>query len=55
MKGNTTLLESLLPTSTDNQEWIFNTKGHHSVRTESRVIVFLCTSSDGAVHLYKIS
>ena len=41
---------------TDNQKRIYSTKGHHSVKTEYRVIVlFLYTSSDGAVYLYKIS
>ena len=59
VEGNTTLLEliqwlkSPLCSSTDNQKWIFNTKGQHSVKTKSRIIV-LCTSSDGAGYLYKI-
>ena len=36
---------------TENQKRIYSTKGHHSVKTECRVIVlFLCTSSDGAVY-----
>ena len=40
----------------DNQKRIYITKGYHSVITEVRVIVlFLCTSSDEAVYLYKIS
>ena len=35
---------------------ICSTKGHHSVKTECRVsVLFLCTSSDEAVYLYKIS
>ena len=33
-----------------------NTKGNNSVKTESRVMVlFLCTLSDGALYLYKLS
>ena len=43
-------------TMADNQKRIYSTKGHHSVKSECRVIVlFLCTSSDEAVYLYKIS
>ena len=42
-------------TTADNQKRIYSTKGHHSVKTECRVIVlFLCTTSDEAVYLYKI-
>ena len=38
----------------DNQKRIYSTKRHHSVKTECRVIVlFLCTSSDEAMYLYK--
>ena len=59
MKGNTTLLqlkESSICTTADNQKRIYSSKGHHLVKTECRVIVlFLCTSSDEAVYLYKIS
>ena len=35
---------------------IYSTKGYHSVKTACRVVdLFLCTLSDGAVYLYKIS
>ena len=38
----------------DNQKRIYSIKGHHSVKTECKVIVlFLCKSSYEAVHLYK--
>ena len=41
--------------SIDNQKWIFNTKGQHSVGTESRVMVlFLCTLSDDVLYLYQV-
>ena len=60
VKGNTILFEfsqclkSPLCTSSDSQNWTFNTKMHHSVKTVSRVTpaaFFLCTSSDGAKYL----
>ena len=64
MKGNTTLLEcsnlspriSIMYFDRYSEMEPFNTKVHHSVKTESRIAVLsLCTSSDGAVYLYKIS
>ena len=40
----------------DNQKRIYSTKMRHSAKTECRVIVlFLCTSSNEDVYLYKIS
>ena len=69
MKGITTLfkLKSLLCTSTDNQKWIFNAKGQHSVKTESRLWFFfpvynvgavkihlLCSFSDDALYSYQV-
>ena len=60
-------LKSLLCTSTDNQNWIFNTKVQHSVGTESRVMVrfprkndggvtilLLCTFTDDALYFYQV-
>ena len=38
----------------DNQKRIYITKGHHLVKTDCRVLVFLhYTLSDEAVYLYK--
>ena len=60
-------LKSLLCTLTDDQKWIFNTKGQHSVKSESRLwflfpvknvgaakILLLCSFSDDASYLYHV-
>ena len=62
LKNNEKIFMNVLSCSRDWCDWRlrandnFPTKGHHFVKTESFVtVLLLCTSSDGAVYLYKIT